>query len=69
MFSLASIAIFSLSSFTTVDEVAHTCRYRIYNAKTGATLGYVVISDVPDNVACGSQQALDAALATWQALN
>ena len=68
-FGLIAIAFISLSSFTTIDskDVLHNCRYIIYNSKTGATLGYVTISDMPDNVACGSNAGLNAALATWEA--
>lgn len=70
-FGLIAIAFISLSSFTTYDskDVLHNCRYRIYNSNTGATLGYVTISDMPDNVSCGSQTGLNAALATWDALH
>ena len=66
---LIAIVFVSLSSFTTIDskDVLHNCRYRVYNANTGATLGYVNISDMHENVACGSQAGLSAALATWEA--
>ncbi|CAM3798618.1 hypothetical protein FLGE108171_15365 [Flavobacterium gelidilacus] len=71
-FGLIAVAFISLSSFTSVnsnEDVLHNCRYRVYNANTGQTLGYVNINDMPDNVGCGSQVALNAALASWQAMN
>ena len=69
MFSLIILLYISLSSFTIIEEVAKTCRYRIYDANTGQTLGYVEVFVLSDNFNCGSPNALSAALEVWQTQN
>ena len=70
---MALSSFFFMSSFTTIENSAnggtHPCKYRVYNVRTGETIGYVNISDVPDNVPCDSKVAKDAALASWYANN
>jgi len=63
------LVFFSLSSFGYKDEMAKTCRYRIYDANTGQTLGYMEFLVLSDNFDCGGQNALDAVLSIWQMQN
>lgn len=65
--SIVSFGFITLNSFTTISvRFAKTCTYRVYDVKSGATLGFVEIKDMPDNVPCNDKRALDAALATWE---
>ena len=62
-----TIGFITLNSFTTsLVKFAKTCTYRVYDVKSGETLGFVEIKDMPDGVSCKDQRALDAALATWE---
>lgn len=44
--------------------VLKTCRYKILNSR-GEKVGDVEITDVPDNVNCGSSEMKDYALDSW----
>jgi hypothetical protein len=44
--------------------ISHDCYYRVVNSR-GETIGHVVLTDVPDNVACGSSLALSVAQDAW----
>jgi|GEM_PF-2186871 len=46
------------------EVVSHTCYYDIY--KDGKLVGHVIMTEVPDNVSCGSKQATTRALDLWQ---
>lgn len=41
-----------------------TCQYGVYNTR-GERIGTVIMSDVPDNVACGSPATLKQAADLW----
>ncbi|MCF6298070.1 MAG: hypothetical protein L3J08_08850, partial [Flavobacteriaceae bacterium] len=48
-----------------IDElVSHTCYYGVYNSR-GERIGSITMTDVPDNVSCGSSTAIAAATALW----
>ncbi len=48
-----------------IDElVSHTCYYGVYNSR-GERIGSVIMTDVPDNVSCGSSSALANATRIW----
>jgi hypothetical protein len=44
--------------------MTHTCNYNMYNAN-GQFLGQWSISNVPDNVSCGSSQATNYAIQSY----
>jgi sporulation protein YlmC with PRC-barrel domain len=46
------------------DLVSHTCYYGVYNSR-GERIGSVVMTDVPNNVSCGSSLALANAVSIW----
>jgi hypothetical protein len=46
------------------DAVVHDCYYRVINSR-GETVGYVHLTDVPNNVSCGSSAALSVAQDAW----
>ena len=48
----------------TVEYVDHTCTYAVFNSRN-ERIGTVVMSGVPDNVACGSSGAKKQALRIW----
>lgn len=50
------------------DVLLHNCQYGVYNSR-GERVGTVIVTDVPDNVSCGSAIAKANALAIWQAAN
>ncbi len=53
---------------TEVDVLSHNCQYGVYNSR-GERIGTVIVTDVPDNVSCGSSSAKANALAIWNAAN
>ncbi len=62
------------SAFASREEVkdeallAHNCTYRMYNS-SGQYLGNWTLFDVPDNVACGSAQAKQVAITSYNAFH
>jgi hypothetical protein len=62
------------SAFTPREEVkdeillVHNCTYRMYNS-SGQYLGNWTLFDVPDNVACGSAQAKQVAIDSYNAFH
>lgn len=53
-----------LSKSDESTTLVKTCRYGVYNGR-GERLGTVIMSDVPDNVACDSPSALQQATNLW----